>query len=124
VRSFGLIPEIVGRLPVVTYLHPLTKETLIRILQEPKNALSKQFHKLFEMDNIKIEFTDDGYESIVDKAVEYKLGARGLRSIVEAVLTEAMFTMPSEKKTKKLVVNAKYVEAQLEGSNIAKLKSV
>ncbi len=124
VRSFGLIPEIVGRLPVVTYLHPLTKETLIRILQEPKNALSKQFHKLFEMDNIQIEFTDDGYESIVDKAVEYKLGARGLRSIVEAVLTEAMFTMPSEKKTKKLVVNAKYVEAQLEGSNIAKLKSV
>ena len=124
VRSFGLIPEIVGRLPVVTYLHPLTKETLIRILQEPKNALSKQFHKLFEMDNIQIEFTDDGYESIVDKAVEYKLGARGLRSIVEAVLTEAMFTMPSEKKTKKLIVNAKYVEAQLEGSNIAKLKAV
>ena len=121
VRSFGLIPEIVGRLPVVTYLHPLTKETLIRILQEPKNSLSKQFHKLFEMDNIQIEFTDDGYESIVDKAIEYKLGARGLRSIVEAVLTEAMFTMPSEKKTKKLIVNAKYVEAQLEGSNIAKL---
>ena len=124
VRSFGLIPEIVGRLPVVTYLHPLTKETLIRIMQEPKNALSKQFHKLFEMDNIQIEFTNDGYEYIVDKAIEYKLGARGLRSIVEAVLTEAMFTMPSEKKTKKLIVNAKYAEAQLEGSNIAKLQSV
>ncbi len=122
VRSFGLIPEIVGRLPVVTYLHPLTKETLIRILQEPKNALSKQFHKLFEMDDIAIEFTDDGYEYIVNKAVEYKLGARGLRSIVEAVLTEAMFTMPSEKKTKKLVVNAKYVEKQLNKSNIALLQ--
>jgi len=119
VRSFGLIPEIVGRLPVVTYMQPLTKETLIRILQEPKNALSKQYHKLFEMDNIKIEFTDDGYEKIVDKAIEYKLGARGLRSIVEAVLTEAMFTLPSQKKTKKLVVNAKYVEQQLDKSNIA-----
>lgn len=122
VRSFGLIPEIVGRLPVVTYMHPLTKETLIRILQEPKNALSKQYHKLFEMDNIKIEFTDDGYEKIVDKAIEYKLGARGLRSIVEAVLTEAMFTLPSQKKTKKLVVNAKYVEQQLDKSNIALLQ--
>jgi len=122
VRSFGLIPEIVGRLPVVTYMHPLTKETLIRILQEPKNALSKQFHKLFEMDNIKIEFTNDGFEKIVDKAIEYKLGARGLRSIVEAVLTEAMFTLPSQKKTKKLVVNAKYVEQQLDKSNIALLQ--
>jgi len=122
VRSFGLIPEIVGRLPVVTYLHPLTKETLIRILQEPKNSLSKQFHKLFEMDNIEIEFTDSGYEYIVDKAIEYKLGARGLRSIVEAVLTEAMFTLPSENKTKKLVVDAKYVEKQLNKSNIALLQ--
>ena len=122
VRSFGLIPEIVGRLPVVTYMHPLTKETLIRILQEPKNALSKQFHKLFEMDNIKIEFTNDGFEKIVDKAIEYKLGARGLRSIVEAVLTEAMFTLPSQKKTKKLVVNAKYIEQQLDKSNIALLQ--
>ncbi|RLD65959.1 MAG: ATP-dependent Clp protease ATP-binding subunit ClpX [Bacteroidetes bacterium] len=123
IRSFGLIPEIVGRLPVVTYLHPLTKETLIRILQEPKNALAKQFHKLFEMDNIEIEFTDDGYELIVDKAIEYKLGARGLRSIVEAVLTEAMFTMPSEKKKKKLIVDAKYVENQLKDSNISELQS-
>jgi ATP-dependent Clp protease ATP-binding subunit ClpX len=123
IRSFGLIPEIVGRLPVVTYLHPLTKETLIRILQEPKNALSKQFHKLFEMDNIDIEFTEDAYEYIVDKAIEYKLGARGLRSIVEAVLTEAMFTLPSEKKTKKLLVDAKYVDKQLKDSNISRLQS-
>jgi ATP-dependent Clp protease ATP-binding subunit ClpX len=124
VRSFGLIPEIVGRLPVITYLHPLTKETLIRILQEPKNSLSKQFHKLFEMDNIEIEFTNDGYEYIVDKAIEYKLGARGLRSIVEAVLTEAMYTMPSEKKKAKLLVDAKYVAQQLDKSNIAKLQTV
>jgi len=123
IRSFGLIPEIVGRLPVVTYLHPLTKETLIRILQEPKNALSKQFHKLFEMDNIEIEFTNDAYEYIVDKAIEYKLGARGLRSIVEAVLTEAMFTLPSEKKTKKLLVDAKYVDNQLKDSTISKLQT-
>jgi ATP-dependent Clp protease ATP-binding subunit ClpX len=124
VRSFGLIPEIVGRLPVITYLHPLTKETLIRILQEPKNSLSKQFHKLFEMDNIEIEFTNDGYEYIVDKAIEYKLGARGLRSIVEAVLTEAMYNMPSEKKKAKLLVDAKYVAQQLDKSNIAKLQTV
>jgi len=123
VRSFGLIPEIVGRLPVITYLHPLTKETLIRILKEPKNSLSKQYHKLFEMDNIEIEFTEDGYEYIVDKAIEYKLGARGLRSIVEAVLTDAMYTMPSEKKKKKLIVNAKYVAAQLDKTNVAALKA-
>jgi len=123
IRSFGLIPEIVGRLPVLTYMHPLTKETLVRILKEPKNALSKQFHKLFEMDGVKIEFTDGAYDYIVEKAIEFKLGARGLRSIVEAILTEAMFTIPSNKKIKKLKVDEKYARTQLESTNLAKLRS-
>jgi len=121
VRSYGLIPEIVGRLPMLTYMHPLTKETLKRIISEPKNALSKQFHKLFEMDGIDIQFKESGFDYIVDKAVEFKLGARGLRSIVEAVLTEAMFTLPSDPKTKKLVVDGKYAKKQLEKTNFAKL---
>ncbi len=124
IRSFGLIPEIVGRLPMLTYLHPLTKETLKRILIEPKNSLSKQFHKLFEMDNISIEFTDSGYDYIVDKAIEFKLGARGLRTIVEAILTEAMFNLPSENKVKKLIVDGKYAKTQLEKTNLAKLQAL
>ncbi len=123
IRSFGLIPEIVGRLPMLTYMQPLTKETLKRILSEPRNSLTKQFHKLFEMDNIEIEFKESGFDYIVDKAVEFKLGARGLRSIVEAVLTEAMFKMPSEKNVKKLVVDEKYARMQLEKTNLAKLQA-
>ena len=121
VRSFGLIPEIVGRLPMLTYMHPLTKETLKRIISEPKNSLSKQFHKLFEMDGVEIQFKESGFDYIVDKAVEFKLGARGLRSIVEAVLTEAMFTLPSDNKIKKLIVDGKYAKKQLEKTNFAKL---
>ena len=123
IRSFGLIPEIVGRLPMLTYMQPLTKETLKRILSEPRNSLTKQFHKLFEMDNIEIEFKESGFDYIVEKAVEFKLGARGLRSIVEAVLTEAMFNMPSDKNAKKLVVDLKYAKTQLEKTNLAKLKA-
>ena len=123
IRSFGLIPEIVGRLPMLTYMQPLTKETLKRILSEPRNSLTKQFHKLFEMDNIEIVFKDSGYDYIVEKAVEFKLGARGLRSIVEAILTEAMFNMPSDPKAKKLVVDLKYAKTQLEKTNLAKLKA-
>ncbi len=123
VRSFGLIPEIVGRLPMLTYMHPLTKETLKRILSEPRNSLTKQFHKLFEIDGIEIEFKESGFDYIVDKAVEFKLGARGLRSIVEAVLTEAMFKLPSDKKVKKLVVDEKYARTQLEKTNFAKIKA-
>jgi len=124
VRSFGLIPEIVGRLPMLTYMHPLTKETLKRILTEPKNALSKQFHKLFEMDGIDIQFTDDAYDYIVEKAVDFKLGARGLRTIVEAILTEAMFNLPSSTSIKKLKVDAKYARTQLEKTNLAKLQAM
>ncbi len=123
VRSYGLIPEIVGRLPMLSFLHPLTKESLKRILQEPKNSLSKQFHKLFEMDGIEITFEDSGYDYIVEKAVEFKLGARGLRTIVEAVLTEAMFELPSNKKIKNLKVDRKYAQSQLEKTNLAKLQA-
>lgn len=122
VRSFGLIPEIVGRLPMLTYMHPLTKDTLKRILIEPKNSLSKQFHKLFEMDNIEILFTDDAYDYIVEKAIDFKLGARGLRTIVEAILTEAMFNLPSNTNIKKLKVDSKYARTQLEKTNLAKLQ--
>lgn len=123
VRSYGLIPEIVGRLPMLSFLHPLTKESLKRILQEPKNSLSKQFHKLFEMDGIEIKFEESGYDYIVEKAVEFKLGARGLRTIVEAVLTEAMFELPSNKKIKHLNVDRKYAKSQLEKTNLAKLQA-
>ncbi len=124
IRSYGLIPEIVGRLPMLTYMHPLTKDTLKRILVEPKNSLSKQFHKLFEMDGINIQFTEEAYDYIVDKAIEFKLGARGLRTIVEAILTEAMFTLPSKTRVKKLIVDGKYARTQLEKTNLAKLQAM
>ncbi len=123
VRSYGLIPEIVGRLPMLTYMQPLDKTALKRILQEPKNALSKQFTKLFEMDDITIEFTDDAYEYIVEKAIEFKLGARGLRTIVEAVLNEAMYEMPSHSKKKVLKIDEIYARQQLEKTNLARLQA-
>lgn len=94
-KKFGLIPEIIGRLPILTHLNPLDKEALKNILLKPKNALTKQFQKLFEMDNIELTFADDALEFIVDKAIEHKIGARGLRSIMEAIMTEAMFESPS-----------------------------
>lgn len=100
-KSFGLIPEIIGRLPVLTYLDPLDRAALRRILVEPKNSIVKQYCKLFEMDGIKLHFTEEALDFIVDKAVEYKLGARGLRSIVESVMTDAMFEVPS-KRVKRL----------------------
>ena len=115
IKRFGLIPEIVGRFPILTFLNPLDKETLIRILKEPKNALIKQFTKLFEMDDIKLEIKEDVLEYIVDKSLESKLGARGLRAIVEAILNEAMYEMPSSNK-KKLVVDVKYAEKQINKS--------
>jgi len=113
VKAFGLIPEIVGRMPLISYLQPLDRESLIRILKEPKNALSKQFEKLFELDGIQLQFDEEAMGYIVDKAIEYRLGARGLRSIVEAILTDAMFSMPSEGKKGKLMVNRKYAETHL-----------
>ena len=123
VKSFGLIPEIVGRLPLLSYLHPLSKESLIRILKEPKNALSKQFEKLFELDGITLQFKEDAFEYIVEKSIEFKLGARGLRSIVEAILTEAMFTLPSQNKKRKLVVNRDYAVKHLSRDIETRLKA-
>lgn len=114
-KAFGLIPEIIGRLPVLTYLKPLDREALRKILVEPKNSIVKQFTKLFEMDGIKLTFTDGALDYIVDKAVEYKLGARGLRSIVESVVNEAMFELPS-KDVKELEVTRAYAAQELEKS--------
>ena len=120
-KSFGLIPEIIGRLPVLTYLNPLDKDALLRILTEPKNSITKQYIKLFEMDNIKLTFDENVYEYIVDKALEFKLGARGLRSIVEAIMMDSMFSMPSEKKTQ-LHITHEYAINKLQKSNIETLR--
>lgn len=121
-KSFGLIPELIGRLPVVSFLNPLDKETLRRILTEPKNALVKQYKKLFEMENIELEFKDGAIDFIVEKAMEYKLGARGLRSICEAIINDAMFELPSEKSTDRLVINKAYAEEKFSKSQYSKLK--
>lgn len=121
-KKFGLIPEIVGRMPVVTFLHPLHKETLRRILTEPKNSLVKQYTKLFEMDGIKLRFDEEVLDFIVEKSIEFKLGARGLRSIVEGILTDAMFELPSAKSVRDLVVNLAYAEDKFQKSSIARLK--
>ena len=123
-KSYGLIPEIVGRLPVVSYMNPLDKETLKQILVEPKNSVIKQFIYLFELDNIKLIFEDGVYDFIADKAIEYGLGARGLRSMLEAILNEAMFNMPSEKtdEEREFRVDIDYINKQLEKTNMAKLK--
>ncbi|MDD6896141.1 MAG: ATP-dependent Clp protease ATP-binding subunit ClpX [Prevotellaceae bacterium] len=118
-KSFGLIPEIIGRMPVLTYLNPLNKEALAKILTEPKNSIVKQYKKLLEMDGIELNFTDEALALIVDKAVEYKLGARGLRSIVESIMTDAMFELPS-KRVKKFTVTAEYAKSQLERANLQK----
>ena len=121
-KSFGLIPEIIGRLPVLTYLNPLDREALAKILVEPKNSIVKQYEKLFEMDGIKLTFTEEALKVLVDKAVEYKLGAHGLRSIVETVMMDTMFEIPS-KKVKKFEVTAKYALQQLEKSQLQRLAS-
>ena len=116
-KSFGLIPEIIGRLPVLTYLNPLDREALRRILIEPKNSIVKQYEKLFQMDGIQLTFTEEALKLIVDKAVEYKLGARGLRSIVESIMMDAMFEVPS-KRVKEYEVTREYAESQLAKSNL------
>ena len=116
-KSFGLIPEIIGRLPVLTYLNPLDREALERILLEPKNSIVKQYEKLFEIDGVKLTFTPEALRLIVDKAVEYKLGARGLRSIVESIMMDAMFEVPS-KRTKSFKVTAEYAQEQLDKSHL------
>lgn len=121
-KSFGLIPEIIGRLPVLTYLNPLDRGALRSILVEPKNSIIKQYVKLFEMDGIELSFTDDSLDFIVDKALEYKLGARGLRSIVESVMMDAMFEIPS-KRVKTFEVTLDYARQQLEKAHFEKLES-
>lgn len=121
-RSYGLIPEIIGRLPVITHLEPLERDALRRILVEPKNAIVKQYEKLMLMDGIKLTVSDDALDYIVDKAMEYKLGARGLRSIFETIMMDAMYSMPS-KKIKKFELSREYAEQQLESSNFAVISS-
>lgn len=121
-KSFGLIPEIIGRLPVLTYLNPLDWDTLRNILTEPKNSIIKQYVKLFEMDGIKLTFEDGVYDYIVDKAMEFKLGARGLRSIVETIMIDAMYNLPS-KNVKTYKVKLDFAKQQIEKANIAKLQN-
>ena len=122
-KDFGLIPEIIGRLPVLTYMNPLDEETLRAILTEPKNAIVKQYKKLFEMDEIALSFKDDALDFIVKKAIEYKLGARGLRSLCEEILTDAMFMLPSSDETA-LVVDKSYAEKHLSRTQLKRLKAV
>ena len=121
-KSFGLIPELIGRLPVLTYLKPLDRQALRRILVEPKNSIVKQYIKLFAMDKITLTFTEDALDFIVDKAVDYKLGARGLRSIVEALMMDAMFDVPS-RRLKKFEVTLEYAKSQLGKAHLQELES-
>lgn len=121
-KSFGLIPELIGRLPVLSYLNPLDKDALRKILTEPKNALVKQYKKLFEMESIELEFKEGALDFIVQKAVEFKLGARGLRSICEAIINDAMFDLPSEKAPERLSINRAYAEEKFSKSHYSKLK--
>ena len=121
-KSFGLIPELIGRLPVLTFLNPLDREALSKILTEPKNSIIRQYQKLFEMDGVKLTFTPEALDALVDEAVEYKLGARGLRSIVESVMMDPMFDLPS-RKVKKFEVTAEYVREQLDKTHIEQLKA-
>ena len=120
-KSFGLIPEIIGRLPVLTYLNPLDRTALRNILTEPKNSIIKQYVKLFEMDGVKLEFEPEVFEYIVDKTIEYKLGARGLRSIVETIMNDVMFEIPSQ-QTERFVVTLDYAKQQMGKANVSRLQ--
>lgn len=120
-KSFGLIPEIIGRLPVLTYLNPLDRTALRNILTEPKNSIIKQYIKLFEMDGVKLEFEPEVFEYIVDKAIEYKLGARGLRSIVETIMNDVMFEIPSQ-HVERFVVTLDYAKQQMGKANLSRLQ--
>ncbi len=122
-KSFGMIPELIGRVPVITHLNPLDRQTLLNILTEPRNSLIKQYQKLFEYEGIQLSFEKDVYEFIVDKALEFKLGARGLRSICESIMIDAMFEVPSEKEVKDLVITLAYAQEKFAKSDIRKLKA-
>jgi ATP-dependent Clp protease ATP-binding subunit ClpX len=121
-KAFGLIPELIGRLPVLTHLNPLDKHTLRRILTEPKNSIIKQYQRLFEMENITISFEEAAMDYIVEKAAEYKLGARGLRSICEGIMTDAMFNLPSQEEVTELSISLEYAQTQFEKSTLKQLK--
>jgi len=121
-KAYGMIPEIIGRLPVIAHLHPLDRHALRSILTEPKNAIIKQYIKLFKMDNIDLTFTDEALDYIVDKAIEFKLGARGLRSICEAIMLDAMFDMPS-RNADELTITTDYAKHKLEKIDIKVLKA-
>ena len=121
-KSFGLIPEIIGRLPILTYLNPLDRNALRNILTEPKNSIVKQYIKLFEMDGVKLVIQPEVFEFIVDKAIEYKLGARGLRSIVETIMMDVMFEMPSM-EVDEYELTLEYAEKQMEKANISRLQN-
>ncbi len=121
-KNFGLIPELIGRLPVVSFLNPLDHTALKQILTDPKNALVKQYKKLFEMEDVELEFKDGALDFIVEKALEFKLGARGLRGICETIVNDAMFEMPSDKNTDRLVINRAYAEEKFSKSHFSKLK--
>jgi ATP-dependent Clp protease ATP-binding subunit ClpX len=120
-KAFGLIPEIIGRLPVLTYLEPLDRDALLRIMTEPKNSILKQYVKLFKMDGIELTFQQDVLEYIVDKAIEFKIGARGLRSITETIIMDKMYEMPS-KKIKSVVIDLDYARSKIEKANFNRLK--
>jgi ATP-dependent Clp protease ATP-binding subunit ClpX len=125
-KSFGLIPEIIGRLPVLTYLKPLDKTALRNILTEPKNALTKQYKKLLAMDNVELTFADDALDYVVDKALEYKLGARGLRGLMETIMTDLMFELPSRKQEgvqTSFTVTKEYAEQKLGKDKLVRLKN-
>jgi len=121
-KSFGLIPELIGRLPLLTYLNPLDRTTLKRILTEPQNALVKQYQKLFGMESIELTFEEAALDYIVDQAVKFNLGARGLRSICEAILTDAMFELPSDKSVKNFKVTEDYARSKFEHSSLYEIK--
>jgi ATP-dependent Clp protease ATP-binding subunit ClpX len=123
-KSYGLIPELIGRLPVLTYLEPLSRDTLRLILTEPKNAITRQYKKLFQMEGIRLEFDPDALNYIVDQAMLFKLGARGLRSICEAVMTNAMFELPSRTDIKEFVITLDYAKTEFEKSKFSTLKAV
>ena len=122
-KGYGLIPELIGRMPVLTYLNPLDKKALKRILIEPKNSLVKQYQRLFELESIELTFTEDAMDYIAEKALEYNLGARGLRSICEAIMTDAMFELPSKPEVHAFEVTRDYAEEKLSKSKIHKLKA-
>ena len=121
-KSFGLIPELIGRLPVLSHLDPLDEKALKRILTEPKNALVKQYQKLLAMDGVSLSFDDDALDFIVQKAIEFKLGARGLRSICEGIMNDLMFDLPGQKAESKLVITKAYAEERFDKLKLARLK--